>query len=75
MNRFGLKMMRAWAEAGTRYMPFADVATPDLPLSKLSSEAPEYDRPWQPTPEAAPLAPVPQVDPVDALKALISDRQ
>ena len=44
----------------------------DLPLSKLSSEAPEYDRPWQPTPEAAPLAPVPQVDPVDALKALIS---
>jgi BCD family chlorophyll transporter-like MFS transporter len=35
MNRFGLKMMRAWAEAGTRYMPFADVATPDLPLGKL----------------------------------------
>ncbi|MEQ8264900.1 BCD family MFS transporter [Pseudohaliea sp.] len=35
MNRFGRKMMRAWAEAGTRYMPFADVATPDLPLSKL----------------------------------------
>jgi BCD family chlorophyll transporter-like MFS transporter len=27
--------MRAWAEAGTRYMPFADVATPDLPLSRL----------------------------------------
>jgi BCD family chlorophyll transporter-like MFS transporter len=35
MNRFGRKMMRAWAEAGTRYMPFADIATPDLPLSKL----------------------------------------
>ncbi|GAB4261652.1 MAG: phosphoribosylformylglycinamidine synthase subunit PurL [Pararhodobacter sp.] len=44
----------------------------DLPLSKLSSEAPEYDRPWVPTPAAAPLAPVPQVDPIDALKALIS---
>ena len=35
MNRFGRKMMRAWADAGTRYMPFADIATPDLPLSKL----------------------------------------
>ena len=44
----------------------------DLPLSKLSSEAPEYDRPWVPTPPAAPLDPVPHIDPVDALKALIS---
>ena len=44
----------------------------DLPLSKLSSEAPEYDRPWVPTPAAAEMAPVPQVDPIDALKALIS---
>ena len=44
----------------------------DLPLSKLSSEAPEYDRPWQETAKAEALAPVPQVDPVDALKALIS---
>ncbi len=35
MNRFDRKIMRKWAEAGTRYMPFADVATPDLPLSKL----------------------------------------
>ncbi len=35
MNRFGRKVMRVWAEAGTRYMPFADVATPDLPLAKL----------------------------------------
>ncbi|MCB1332910.1 MAG: phosphoribosylformylglycinamidine synthase II, partial [Roseivivax sp.] len=43
----------------------------DLPLSKLSSSAPEYDRPWVPTPAAAPLADVPQVDAIDALKALI----
>jgi len=27
--------MRAWAEAGVRYMPFAELATPDLPLGKL----------------------------------------
>ncbi|THH38873.1 phosphoribosylformylglycinamidine synthase subunit PurL [Aliishimia ponticola] len=44
----------------------------DLPLSKLSSEAPEYDRPWEPTPEATPLEDVPQIDPIDGLKALIS---
>ncbi|AVO38888.1 phosphoribosylformylglycinamidine synthase subunit PurL [Pukyongiella litopenaei] len=43
----------------------------DLPLSKLSSTAPEYDRPWAPTPAAEPLADVPQIDPVDALRALI----
>ncbi|MBV2361075.1 phosphoribosylformylglycinamidine synthase subunit PurL [Thalassococcus sp. CAU 1522] len=44
----------------------------DLPLSKLSSSAPEYDRPWEPTPPAEPLADVPQIDPADALKALVS---
>ncbi|MGI3167893.1 phosphoribosylformylglycinamidine synthase subunit PurL [Pseudooceanicola sp. C21-150M6] len=44
----------------------------DLPLSKLSSMAPEYDRPHVPTPAAAPLEDVPAVDPIDALKALIS---
>ena len=44
----------------------------DLPLSKLSSSAPEYDRPWVPTPAAAPLGPVPTIDPIDALKALLS---
>ena len=43
----------------------------DLPLSKLSSEAPEYDRPWEPTPPAAALDDVPQIDPIDGLKALI----
>ncbi|MBD3678368.1 MAG: phosphoribosylformylglycinamidine synthase subunit PurL [Rhodobacteraceae bacterium] len=44
----------------------------DLPLSKLSSEAPEYDRPWVATPAAADLSDVPEIDPIDALKALIS---
>ena len=43
----------------------------DLPLSKLSSSAPEYDRPWVPTPSAAPLAPVAEVDAIDGLKSLI----
>ncbi len=44
----------------------------DLPLKALSGTAPEYDRPWVETPPAAPLAPVPHIDPLDALKALIS---
>ncbi|WP_224814826.1 phosphoribosylformylglycinamidine synthase subunit PurL [Hasllibacter sp. MH4015] len=44
----------------------------DLPLSKLASTAPEYDRPWVPTEPAAALDPVPDVDPIDALRALVS---
>ncbi|WP_171098802.1 phosphoribosylformylglycinamidine synthase subunit PurL [Ruegeria sp. HKCCD7255] len=44
----------------------------DLVLSKLSSTAPEYDRPWVPTPQAAPLDDVPQIDPIDGLRALLS---
>ncbi len=43
----------------------------DLPLSKLSSTAPEYDRPWVETPAATPLADAPSIDPVEGLKALI----
>jgi phosphoribosylformylglycinamidine synthase len=45
----------------------------DLPLSKLASTAPEYDRPWVETPAAEPLTDVPGVHPIDGLKALISD--
>lgn len=45
----------------------------DLPLSKLASTAPEYDRPWVETPPADPLGNVAGVDPIDGLKALISD--
>ncbi len=44
----------------------------DLPLSKLASTAPEYDRPWVETPPAAPLADVVGIDPIDGLRALIS---
>ena len=43
----------------------------DLPLSKLSSSAPEYDRPWVETPPAAALGAVPAIGAVDGLKALI----
>ena len=43
----------------------------DLPLSKLSSSAPEYDRPWVETPAAAPLGAVPEIAPIAGLRALI----
>lgn len=35
MNRVSQKIMRTWAELGTRFLPFADVATEDVPLSRL----------------------------------------
>ena len=44
----------------------------DLVLSKLSSTAPEYDRPWEPTPQAEELSEVPQIDPIDGLRALLA---
>jgi phosphoribosylformylglycinamidine synthase len=44
----------------------------DLPLSKLSSSAPEYDRPWVETPAAAPLGEVPSIGAIAGLRALIS---
>ncbi|MCR9156040.1 MAG: phosphoribosylformylglycinamidine synthase subunit PurL [Rhodobacteraceae bacterium] len=43
----------------------------DLPLSRLSSSAPEYDRPWVPSEAPAAMEDVPAVDPIDALKALL----
>ena len=43
----------------------------DLPLKLLSGTAPEYDRPWQPTPAPAALANMPEVDPIDGLRALL----
>ena len=43
----------------------------DLPLSKLSSSAPEYDRPWVEAPPPAPLADAPEIDPIDGLRALV----
>ncbi|MFT4783244.1 MAG: phosphoribosylformylglycinamidine synthase II [Paracoccaceae bacterium] len=44
----------------------------DLPLATLSGSAPEYDRPWVPTPVAEPLGMVPEIDPIDALRALLA---
>ncbi len=44
----------------------------DLPLKALSGTAPEYDRPWVETPLAPAMAPVPEVGPIDGLKALIA---
>lgn len=43
----------------------------DLPLSKLSSSAPEYDRPWVETPPAGPAPELPPIAPIAALRALI----
>ncbi|MGI1661264.1 phosphoribosylformylglycinamidine synthase subunit PurL [Palleronia sp. KMU-117] len=43
----------------------------DLPLSPLSGQAPEYDRPWVAPAAPAPLGEVPAVDPIEGLKALI----
>ncbi len=51
-----------------------DEVKADLPLATLSGSAPEYDRPWEETPAATPLDPasVPEIDPIEGLKALIS---
>ena len=43
----------------------------DLPLSTLSTSAPEYDRPWEPTPAAPALVDMPQIDALDGLRALL----
>ena len=43
----------------------------DLPLSKLASTAPEYDRPWVETPRADAAVPSIDIDPIEGLRALI----
>ncbi len=35
MNRVSRRVMRAWVGMGSRFLPFADAATPDLPLPRL----------------------------------------
>ncbi len=35
MNRISQRMMKAWVGLGSRYLPFADAATADVPLSRL----------------------------------------
>ncbi len=44
----------------------------DIPLSRLASCAPEYDRPWVANAAPEPLAIIPRIDPIDGLKTLIS---
>lgn len=43
----------------------------DLPLKALSGTAPEYDRPWVPARQPAPVGPLPEIDPAEALVKLI----
>jgi BCD family chlorophyll transporter-like MFS transporter len=35
MKRISLKFVKAWADLGPRFLPFADAASPNLPLSRL----------------------------------------
>ena len=35
MNRVSQGLMKGWASLGPRFLPFADAATPELPLSRL----------------------------------------
>jgi MFS transporter, BCD family, chlorophyll transporter len=35
MSAIGKKITRGWTRVGTRYLPFADAATPELPLGRL----------------------------------------
>ncbi|MEM9174993.1 MAG: PucC family protein [Myxococcota bacterium] len=35
MRKIGARIVRSWVELGPRYMPFADIATPELPLTRL----------------------------------------
>lgn len=35
MNTFARQLVRGWAGMGTRFLPFADAASPDLPLGRL----------------------------------------
>ena len=44
----------------------------DLPLKALSGNAPEYDRPWDETAPSSEEITVPNIDPIDGLRALIA---
>ena len=35
MNSFSKNLVQAWTSLGSRFLPFADAATPDVPLSRL----------------------------------------
>ncbi|MFN3614298.1 MAG: phosphoribosylformylglycinamidine synthase subunit PurL, partial [Rubrimonas sp.] len=44
----------------------------DLPLKALSGSAPEYDRPWVPTPAPGPVGALPDIAPIDALARMLA---
>lgn len=44
----------------------------DLPLKALSGTAPEYDRPWEPTPTPEGFSEALEIDPIEGLRALIT---
>ncbi|MEY3973926.1 MAG: PucC, chlorophyll Major Facilitator Superfamily exporter, partial [Pseudomonadota bacterium] len=35
MARLSRSLVKGWAHLGTRFLPFADAASPDVPLSRL----------------------------------------
>ena len=60
--------------AEDRFLIYLDGALKaDLPLKALSGNAPEYDREWQEPLPAPPLQELPDIDPIEGLKALLAD--
>ena len=60
--------------AEDRFLIYLDGALKaDLPLKALSGNAPEYDREWQEPLPAPPLQGLPDIDPIEGLKALLAD--
>src|SRR5579872_2177361 len=62
-------------ETGRLVLKMAEATVADMPVGPLVTEAPLYDRPWIPTPAAAPIRPAdlpPLGDPVGALKTLLA---
>lgn len=56
-----------------RFLVLLDgAAKADLPLKALAGSAPEYDRPWVPSPAPAPLGPLPGIAPAEALSRLMA---
>ena len=40
MSKIGTRLANNWTRIGTRFLPFADAATPELPLGRLNSGKP-----------------------------------
>ncbi|HJS30931.1 MAG TPA: phosphoribosylformylglycinamidine synthase subunit PurL, partial [Alphaproteobacteria bacterium] len=61
-------------ESGTIVVRKSGRVEAEIPLAPIATEAPEYDRPWTPSPKRPALAPgdVPAIDPARALKTLLA---